>query len=192
MENTKTCFKCKKTKPLAYFYRDKSTKDGHTRRCMTCVTEERISRREYNLNYARYKRENNREEVNTYNRIRHRNLDPKKRLLQQARNRAKRWQIDFDIAIEDIFVPEVCPLLGIEFRAGTKYNYQHSWSLDRLDNNKGYTKNNIWVISSLANTMKSSASPTQLLTFCKNVLSNDDIVRTAAKSAEVGDKEPLR
>lgn len=98
----------------------------------------------------------------------------------------------FDIAIEDIFVPEVCPLLGIEFRAGTKYNYQHSWSLDRLDNNKGYTKDNIWVISSLANTMKSSASPTQLLTFCKNVLSNDDIVRTAAKSAEVGDKEPLR
>ena len=102
------------------------------------------------------------------------------------------YGIDFNIELEDIILPVKCPVLDIEFVKGTKGDYQRTYSLDRIDNSKGYIKGNIWVISCLANTMKSSASIEQLLTFCSNILSNDDIVRTLGKPKEVEDKELLR
>lgn len=188
----KTCTGCKQTKGLALYYKDKSTKDGHTRRCMSCLTNTRQQNLQYMVDYMRYKRENNREEVNEYNRKRHRELEPRKRMLWQARNRAKMYGIDFNIELEDIILPVKCPVLDIEFVKGTKGDYQRTYSLDRIDNSKGYIKGNIWVISCLANTMKSSASIEQLLTFCSNILSNDDIVRTLGKPKEVEDKELLR
>ncbi len=42
---------------------------------------------------------------------------------------------------------------------------------DRIDSANGYTKDNIQVISSIANRMKWNATKEQLLTFCKGVLS---------------------
>jgi len=86
--------------------------------------------------------------------------------------------MDFDLTIDDIVIPEKCPLLDISFIVGEKNNYQFSYSLDRKDNSKGYTKDNIWVISVKANSMKNNATREELRAFCQNVLKNDDIVRT--------------
>jgi hypothetical protein len=44
-------------------------------------------------------------------------------------------------------------------------------SIDRKDNTKGYTKDNVWVISQLANQMKSNATPEQLRAFARWILS---------------------
>jgi hypothetical protein len=76
--------------------------------------------------------------------------------------------LEFNISIDDILIPVVCPLLGItlEFN-GSRYNTP---SLDRIDNTKGYIKGNVWVISDLANRMKQNASIEDLRTFAKNVL----------------------
>lgn len=41
---------------------------------------------------------------------------------------------------------------------------------DRIDNTKGYTKDNVQVISHLANQMKASATRDQLQVFCKRML----------------------
>lgn len=76
------------------------------------------------------------------------------------------------LTVEDIHVPTTCPLLGVPLvisPAGV-FVTKCSPSVDRIDSTKGYTKDNIWVISHLANTMKNSASKLELRTFCTNAL----------------------
>jgi hypothetical protein len=82
------------------------------------------------------------------------------RLLNAARSRSKKYGYAFDIEVTDIHVPSHCPLLGIELyiAEGRKTAKDNSPSLDRIDSTKGYTKDNVWVISHRANTIKSNAT----------------------------------
>lgn len=90
------------------------------------------------------------------------------RLCSVAKQRARLRNIFFDITKEDIKLPINCPILGIELKynqgtgAGGKDN---SFSLDRIDPTKGYTKDNIQVISHKANSMKFTATKEELLLF---------------------------
>lgn len=93
-----------------------------------------------------------------------------KHMVHNAGIRAAKKGIDFNITEKDISIPEVCPLLEIPIVIGTKDDYENSPSLDRIDNTKGYTKDNVWIISKKANSMKNSATPEELDIFCKNVL----------------------
>lgn len=97
--------------------------------------------------------------------------NPERVLLRVARNRARRDGLEFSLTLEDVVIPEFCPLLGlrIEARRGGHGPKDQSPSLDRLDNQQGYVKGNVWVISWLANKMKATASREQLLTFAGNV-----------------------
>lgn len=92
-------------------------------------------------------------------------------LLRSARNRARRDRIDFTIDLADIKIPEICPLLGIKLaaRQGGHGPQDASPSLDRIDNTKGYIKDNVWVVSWLANKMKATATNEQLLVFASNI-----------------------
>lgn len=71
-------------------------------------------------------------------------------LLIRARHRAKRKGLEFSIGVEDIVIPKECPILKRPFELSGEY----SPSLDRLDSSKGYTKDNIHVISTRANKLK--------------------------------------
>ena len=58
-----------------------------------------------------------------------------------------------------------CPVFGTKFSFGKGHNWkykQNSMSVDRIDNNKGYHKDNVVIVSSKANTMKSSATLKEL------------------------------
>ena len=97
------------------------------------------------------------------------NTDPVKRMFSRAKSRSKLKNWEFTIELEDIIIPEYCPVLKIKLecftgRGGGKDN---SPSLDRIDNTKGYIKGNIRVISTLANLMKNSASPEILKEFAR-------------------------
>ena len=91
-------------------------------------------------------------------------------MFGRANTRAKKSGIGFNIDKSDITIPDVCPILGIPLfmsignGAGGKPN---SPALDRIDNSKGYIKGNVMVVSHLANMMKSSANPEELLKFAK-------------------------
>ena len=87
-----------------------------------------------------------------------------------ARVRAKKYKRDFTISVEDIVIPEKCPLLGIPITRNSMDRHdQAAPTLDRVDNKKGYTKENTRVISLKANMMKHSATKEELLEFSKNI-----------------------
>lgn len=79
-------------------------------------------------------------------------------IWSSASKRSKIKKIDFNIKPSDITIPEKCPLLGIKIELNNKNLQDNSPSLDRIDNKKGYIKNNVWVISNKANRIKSDST----------------------------------
>jgi len=81
------------------------------------------------------------------------------RLLVTTRSRAKRKGIEHTITVDDISIPEYCPILGVkiewtpEGKAGP-----NNPSIDRIDPTKGYTPDNICVVSVRANTIKNDGT----------------------------------
>ena len=188
----KKCNQCSEIKEFVEFYKDSTTIDLLTRSCKKCHKDYRDLNKEKNKAYQTKRRQIDNEKVKAIKRKSWQNLDPRKRMLQQAKNRANRKGMDFNLELEDIKIPKVCPLLNIPFIVGTKDNYEYTHSLDRLDSTKGYVKGNVWVITKLANSMKNSATKEQLILFATNILKNfkeDDIVQTLEKSKELKDKE---
>jgi hypothetical protein len=91
-------------------------------------------------------------------------------LLKNAKARAVKKGLDFNLTEEDIILPEYCPVLGVKLsKTGRRYGY----SLDRIDPMKGYTKENVWVISQLANAMKWDSTPEERLAFANWVLTSE-------------------
>lgn len=94
-----------------------------------------------------------------------------KLLYHQAKSSAKRRGLEFSLEESDIVIPTHCPILGIELtKVRGAGRIKSNVSLDRKDSTKGYTKENIWVVSDLANRMKSNANPEELLLFAQGIL----------------------
>ena len=89
-------------------------------------------------------------------------LDPRIGLLYAAKKRAKAEGLTFDLVVDDIIIPDVCPVLGIEMFKGTRKRKDNSPSVDRFLPVLGYTKNNIRVISWRANDLKKNATVEEL------------------------------
>jgi hypothetical protein len=78
-----------------------------------------------------------------------------KQLFTKAKYRAIRKHLEFSIKLSDIVIPNICPVLGIPIIRDSCGISDNSPSLDRIDNTKGYVKDNIQVISNRANMIKS-------------------------------------
>jgi hypothetical protein len=91
-----------------------------------------------------------------------RQRNPKYMLHVSAKRRATKDGTVFSITIDDIpDIPEVCPILGIALFQrddGTKGPCANSPTLDKINPELGYVKNNIAIISFKANKMKSDMS----------------------------------
>lgn len=176
MENKK-CNKCNTQKSLNQFSLKRSAKDGHCSICKECEKEKHKLYYQQNrdkilnkmkLDYpSKPKRIITREQRDKLNSKRKeiRKSSPEIALYREAKNRAKRKGLEFSIELKDIIITPVCPILLIPLIVGDGKLTKNSPSLDRVDNSKGYTKNNVMVISHLANTMKSSANKEELLRF---------------------------
>lgn len=126
---TKRCTKCLEIKPFDDFHKHKTAMFGYNTICKLC--RESISKNEY--------ASRSREQL----------------LWERAKARTRINGREFTISIEDIVIPEVCPILGtvLEKIVGDS---QTSPSLDRINPNLGYTSDNIMVISARANTLKNN------------------------------------
>lgn len=113
------------------------------------------SSKEYRNNKTKEFRENNYE----------------KYLLYQIKASAKKRNLEFNLTIEDIIIPEYCPYLNIKLTKNVGGGLlEAAPSVDRIDSSKGYIKGNVRIISHLANKMKSNVSIDLLITFAHNVL----------------------
>lgn len=88
-----------------------------------------------------------------------------KRMHMAAKRRAKVKGLEFDIDVEDIVVPTHCPVLGIPLYRGNGVQSYNSPSLDRIDNDKGYVKGNVAVVSTKFNRMKTDMTTKQVERF---------------------------
>ena len=92
--------------------------------------------------------------------------NPERYMVNSARNRAKKNNVYFDLKPSDIVIPDVCPVLGIPIgirSTGKQGSEDDSASLDRFDNNKGYVKDNVFVISWKANRIKSNGTYEEIM-----------------------------
>ena len=139
----KVCSKCKEELPLSSFTKHSKNKDGLQGSCRECNKK---SSKEWNAN--------NKDSL----------------ILKRLKERSIQKGLDFDLTAADINVPLKCPVFGFDLQRNHKVPLFNSPSVDRIDPTKGYTKDNIQIISQLANAMKQNASPEQLLQFAKWVL----------------------
>jgi len=91
------------------------------------------------------------------------------KMLARAKSRAKKNNLPFNIELADIIIPERCPLLGIKIESTEFRNSPNNPSLDKIIPKKGYIKDNVWVISNRANTLKNDATLQELKTLVENL-----------------------
>jgi hypothetical protein len=151
-EKTQKCKYCKLPKPISQFikvlcYRKKC--------CESC----------YQLPFLKKQREKDQKAIrrrteyqNFYENNIRRPLPLNGVLCSCAKQRAKRFNLPFNLKPSDIIIPKRCPVLGIELKKADIKMNDFSPTLDRIDPLKGYTKDNICVISNRANRIKSDGT----------------------------------
>lgn len=94
--------------------------------------------------------------------LKYKKSNPVRAMWLRAKERAKKYNLEFTITLEDIIIPEICPWLGISLNLTRHKQSFDSPSLERLDSNKGYIPSNIIVVSWRANSIKNDASLEEL------------------------------
>jgi hypothetical protein len=135
--------------------------------------QEYLRNRDKYLEQNRIWRENNRDHKNKISReyyYKDKDENVEKYLLKYAKLRAKQKNLPFDLELEDIVIPDKCPIMDVKFDRGNK---KYSPSIDRIEPELGYIKSNIQIICTLANQMKWNSTKEELIQFCKGVLSKE-------------------
>ena len=74
---------------------------------------------------------------------------------------------DKGLTIDDIIIPDICPIFGVPLQRENKKTWQNAPSIDRIDNTKGYVQGNIVIISRRANILKKDATIEELIKLSK-------------------------
>ena len=137
----RVCKKCGTWKPRSEFHVHALCKDGINTVCKDC--RKTVSKQQW------------------------KEIEYVKKMYQRAKSRAKRKNREFTIKLEDLSIPEKCPIFGVPLIENTPY----APSIDRIDSNKGYIPDNIQIISQRANLLKNNATVKELemvVDFLKN------------------------
>ena len=156
----KTCFRCKTSKDLSLFFKSTNTQDGLHSWCKECC---RINGMKSHL------KQNSTIEGRA------------KIFLRNAKNSAKKRNQEFSLEINDVVgfwndQQMICAYSGLEMtlEAG-KLN---TVSIERIDSNIGYAKDNTILVCQAINRMKSDFSYQDFYMLCQSVakfLGNDEL-----------------
>lgn len=132
MSTEKPCNACGLAKKLDEFPPDRRARDGKQARCRACINR-------WMKEYYRSK--------------------PAELMLRRAKARARKEGFEFDLSLEDILpLPDICPVLGVALRITAGPHDPFAYSLDRVDNDKGYVRGNVAVMSYRANRLKNDGT----------------------------------
>lgn len=156
-----TCRTCQTEKPEDSFWRQASKVSGRQSECKDCQTQRN---RKWHQNNPAKARENGKRGSKA-KRLR----NPRKALFMAAKARAAKRGMKFTITLDDLTFPERCPILGIPMSFGLGGGMSMGlavrdtrYSIDRIDNSKGYIPGNVIVVSYRANRLKSDARISEL------------------------------
>jgi hypothetical protein len=136
-EGNKACKQCKQILPFSEFHKHKSCLFGINNVCKRCRIP--LTKKNYW------------------------SIPLERIMYDRAKSRAKKYNIEFNLDMEDIIIPDVCPVLGIPLFRGEKVISDNTPSLDKIIPSKGYIKGNVVVISYKANRIKSDATHEEIL-----------------------------
>lgn len=167
-------------KGLIYYYTGKPCKHGHLSErmvkggsCRTCKNLASEKNRNENREiYNKYCREKKKQSYTTEKRRDTYIKNVSKEIYYAAKQRAKVKGLSFTIAIDDVIIPEMCPVFGIPL---DRRNRLHAPTLDRVVNDLGYIKGNVKVISAKANRLKNNGTIEefqQIINYIKNGTDN--------------------
>ena len=152
---------------LIFYFTGKPCKHGHISERLVKGGSCRVCK---NLTGEKHRKEN-REEYNQYCRDKKRETYSSEKRREQyirnifkekfyaAKSRAKDKGLAFTITIDDVIIPDRCPVFGVEFDYSDRLLTP---SLDRIVNEKGYVKGNVQVISMKANMLKNNSTIEEL------------------------------
>lgn len=134
----KKCTQCGAEKELSEFIKAADCVAGRRGMCKICTRQNSV-----NLRAAR----------------------PEHTLLVDARSRAKKRGLPFNIELSDVVIPPHCPALGIPLvrNTGGAGWRSGSPSLDRIIPELGYVKGNVIVVSWRTNQIKNNATVHELI-----------------------------
>lgn len=87
-----------------------------------------------------------------------------KSLYNRLKSSAKKRNIPFTLTLTELnnlTFPISCPILNIPLNSNNKQS-DNSYSIDRIDSDKGYEIDNIIVVSWKANRLKNNATPEEM------------------------------
>lgn len=167
--NSIICKRCQIEKPFECFRPKKTGKYGKYNRCIECA---RIEEKKYHDSLS----DECKQKILDRKKKRYHSLSPEQKrinldnqkdyyikhnekiLFKNARYRAKIENLEFNIELKDIIIPEICPILGILLVRNSNKIGDNSPTLDKIGPTKGYVKGNIGVISNKANKLKSDGT----------------------------------
>ncbi len=163
---TRTCTICKKEKELeTEFRRQVNGKYGRQSACKPCVQAAILAYRKTPKGKAKYKEYTKRHREKAGYREAHRRYrESPKGLWAVYRLGADKRGLTFDLTVEDfatIFWRKPCTYCGDEIR---------TLGIDRVDNDQGYTRENVVSCCSTCNLMKLQASKEEFLAKCQQIV----------------------
>ena len=130
------------------------------------ILKKREETREARLEYQKKYYEENRE-ITIVRVTKYKKTTPEVSMMSQAKKRAKDKKLPFDLDLKYLRniwpTDNICPALNIKLKRGKGKMIDSSPSLDRINSELGYVKENVQIVSMLANLIMSSATPDQVI-----------------------------
>ncbi len=143
VDGYKMCSKCRITKKVSEFHKNKGMRDGYGAWCIACLRN--------------YKQQ-------------HIHIYWSRATMERHTRKGFEIQVDENTIVEMAKKSKECPICGVELSwVLTGRSAGNSPSLDRKYNETILTKDNIWIICRRCNTTKSDRTMDEFIEYCKFV-----------------------